>query len=84
MARKQQAFYRTVFTVEGAGKFPMDMLRYEAASPLREGDSNAMERRESRTISLYKFSADPKVRPNESRWASFGWTVKEASSEQQQ
>lgn len=83
MARKLQAFYRTEFTVEGAGKFPMDMLRHEVASPRRESDSNAMERRESRAICLVKFSADPKAQPNRARCASFGWTVKVMDSERQ-
>lgn len=70
------------FAVRGRGSFPFDMLRYDRCFPATEGDSHRIEKttRErlrgvgsSEPITLQM--ADPKRRPTEARWQSFGWTV---------
>jgi hypothetical protein len=69
------------FTVEGNGKFPFDMLRYDqcwpthggAASnlnPLRDKDGSDMTIRRQITLTSIRASA-----PTIARWESFGWKV---------
>jgi len=80
--------YRTDFEVEGAGAFPIDMLRYTCAWPKGESDSQAIEdsyddsvraaapRRGPRTITLSKYHRDPEPQLAADRWASkFRWRV---------
>lgn len=71
--------YRTRFTVEGRGTFPLDMLRYDACFPRTpeavvkmKGDSNAP----TRSVDLlkhHKTKDHPNITPQ--RWGSFGWGV---------
>lgn len=73
---------RHVFTVEGRGEFPTDMLRYDACWPYGSADAAAIlqsivvaERgvgSETRRINL---STDWRPAPTVGRWDSFGWRV---------
>lgn len=66
MAEQVQAF-----TVEGAGQFPIDMLRYDACWPSTQQDVAAIERIGTRRrIQLRGITA-----PTAARWKSFGWAV---------
>jgi hypothetical protein len=64
-----------VFTVEGSGAFPFDMLRYDACWPYSEGQDScklehyAHERR--RVVLATHFQHAPTHR----RWESFNWKV---------
>jgi hypothetical protein len=67
--------YQTIFTVEGKGRFPLDMLRYDSAVPASEGDAHRIEKqRDLRTVTLIRTSVN-KLGPTVGRWESFGWTV---------
>lgn len=64
------------FTVTGTSRFPIDMLRYDRATPATEVDSSAI------TGTLYGGAAGRYVavqvraeKLTAGRWASFGWTV---------
>lgn len=57
-------------TVEGAGEFPVDMLRYDAAFPHKEEDSYLIMERGKRKVSLLT-----QITPTQARWESFGWKV---------
>lgn len=65
-----------IFEVRGRGHFPLDMLRYDECTPLREGDSLQMNEsffsRSSRDITL---TSSKKYGPTKGRWNSFGWNV---------
>ena len=64
----------TKFTVEGSGKFPIDMLRYDRAFPCIERDSGQITARGKRRVALLK--VDPnRTGPTVARWGSFGWRV---------
>ena len=79
------ASYATLFTVEGVGEFPFDMLRYDTCYPLTSEDVHTMltplhekpRRRKVRmsTRSDNKYAADNAV--TEARWESFLWRVSE-------
>lgn len=64
------------FTVEGAGEFPYDMLRYDACWPYSEGhDSGKLSRlgvagHERRRVVLQSAQEHG---PQPARWQSFGW-----------
>jgi hypothetical protein len=63
------------FTVEGAGEFPFDMLRYDACWPRDEGlDSYKLSGFEHglRRIVLVTHR---EIAPTVGRWESFGWRV---------
>lgn len=70
------------FEVRGSGDFPTDMLRYDACYPKGTSDAiainsrfrNAADHREIRTVKLVSTTKAP----TEARWASFGWTVRDA------
>jgi hypothetical protein len=69
-----------IFTVIGHGKFPIDMLRYNACFPYQSGDSTkiahsikfAEERNEYKINLCQPAGYSP---PNIERWRSFGWEV---------
>lgn len=63
-----------IFTVEGVGDFPVDMLRYDACWPYMERDSALMQPsyRERRRVVLQSRSVSG---PTEGRWSSFLWRV---------
>ena len=72
--------YRTDFEVEGAGAFPVDMLRYTCAWPKGEADTRAVEdsfdSSARRTITLSRHHRDPEPHLAGDRWESkFRWRV---------
>ena len=60
------------FTVEGAGTFPFDMLRYDACYPRTGADSTKLEPTETDKRHLVLVS---RFEPTRERWESFGWNV---------
>ncbi len=83
MARhKHTKVHMFLFTVEGSGKFPFDMLRYDACWPNSSLESaklggdiaDAQHHTGHRTITLRR-SAVNMAGPTRRRWESHGWTV---------
>lgn len=84
-----EKYYPIRFFVEGSGRFPIDMLRYDRAVPVTESDSNTIIRCLRRdgdladssvhtstfTVELMRYSSAGKSGPCVARWASFGWKV---------
>lgn len=72
-----------IFTVEGGGTFPIDMLRYDACYPASETDSFAAMSWENmptgrRRVTLkHRVAKDENLNhyPCEDRWKSFTWNV---------
>lgn len=68
---KAPAAYRVI--VSGRGAFPIDMLRFDRATPYAEADSGLIARsfdeRTPRCVKLFMPG-----RPT-TRWASFGWHI---------
>ena len=66
------------FTVIGRGKFPFDMLRYDACYPKNSMDAYSLDfdwdaaDRGKREVVL--ISSQPNA-PTTGRWESFGWTI---------
>jgi hypothetical protein len=81
MAPKALTQYR--FVVAGHGAFPLDMLRYDRATPATETDSHIIlqqvitSAQANVTIALL----GPKP-PTEPRWSSYGWRVTEVVPQQ--
>ncbi len=69
---KQMKYIRTVVEVEGKGRFPFDMLRYDSCAVI-EG-ANQITDRDMRTIKLARFSPEG-TKATAARWNSFGWGV---------
>lgn len=78
--------YRTDYTVQGRGAFPLDMLRYAVSWPKDEGDANTIERSIRNdetdsdqmvyTVRLCKYHRDRNPNLCEDRWESkFRWVV---------
>lgn len=69
------------FVVEGTGKFPLDMLRYDGAWPRTADDAVAIEHSfETGGSALARTrirlqTARPRL--TDARWASFGWHLVE-------
>lgn len=64
------------FTVEGAGSFPLDMLRYDGCFPRESADAiRAQEDRDRRRVTLLAYSERNDWQPTVGRWASFNWKV---------
>lgn len=82
MARAQaQKVYVTRLVVHGAGRFPVDMLRYDSCTPWNETDSHRVgteddHGRAPREITLRRFSRSGEPATT-GRWNSFGWTIVE-------
>jgi len=68
-------FYEILYWVEGAGTFPLDMLRYDSACPATEQDTWTIGYDERRTVALRRFAKEPRKGPQVARWTSFGWRV---------
>lgn len=66
------------FTVEGSGRFPTDMLRYDSCWPVHETEARRLadgsDVRERRSVTL-KRAAVNGCGPTIARWRSFGWAV---------
>jgi hypothetical protein len=75
------------FTVTGRGRFPLDMLRYDACYPSDQEAATLMDH----TFAYGGFKGDPnptsiKLRsrtgaPTPERWSSFGWKVSDLKKE---
>ncbi len=81
--KKAKAEFRLTFiTVSGRGRYPLDMMRYDCATPASEEDSDKIGNLESRSapvkIRLKRFSSNG-GKATAGRWESFGWTVVEDS-----
>ena len=75
-------FKSYLFTVEGRGRFPMDMLRYDRAVPSTGDDVTTLEDDRGlamafvRRVELMAFApVGNKLEPTTERWRSFGWSV---------
>jgi hypothetical protein len=79
--------YACEFTVTGVGNLPIDMLRYDRATPLTQSDASqsfvegeaAFTEGNERPIRLVRYT-EGKGRnyadnPTVKRWNSFGWQV---------
>lgn len=71
------AYYVHKITVEGAGQFPIDMLRYDQAFPASEADSAIISQQaDQRVVNLERISGvNIPAGATLGRWASFGWRV---------
>ena len=76
--------YACEFTVKGLGRIPMDMLRYDRATPLTQKDASECEnpsydeqadRSGDVSIRLVRFTEHKDDHPTVGRWKSFGWEV---------
>ena len=72
---RPREFY--LYRVQGSGKLPLDMLRYDSAWPADQESVSRMstprgQGEERRTIRLASHH-----RPTVDRWRSFGWVVEE-------
>lgn len=72
----------TKITVEGHHTFPLDMLRYDSATPHSSEDSSIIAEsfrprplRELNTPFRVELNMHTKTKPTIGRWKSFGWTV---------
>jgi hypothetical protein len=72
MRKPKKEWRKTTIEVEGSGRFPFDMLRYDNCVVR---DSSLIEGRERRTLILTRFSLDGGPATN-GRWSSFGWHVR--------
>ena len=85
MRHKARPYYMQTLTVEGAGQFPLDMLRYDTCVPAYESEIHliAMTIRDGehylapRKIRLQRFSSHADHGPTKARWESFLWKVVE-------
>jgi len=66
---------RKIFTVEGSGEFPFDMLRYDHAWPYTEAHDSHLLSSETRERRRVVLMTDSPQAPTVGRWESFGWRV---------
>jgi len=71
---------RQIFTVTGAGFFPLDMLRYDSCWPMEREDvekidNSSSEVKEMRNVTLCRIVRNKNLQPTTDRWMSFGWVV---------
>lgn len=70
-----------MFTVEGSGEFPFDMLRYDRCWP-NASDPDVINLAPHQRGSLFKSQRMVTLRgqaePTVGRWESFGWKVRES------
>lgn len=85
-----KAGYLHVAEVRGKDGFPIDMLRYDRASPWEETDAHAIERslnpmldREPFAIRIVRYTDSVKPAWSLSRWASFHCEVEEIEGYEQ-
>ena len=80
MPRQNKINTLYVFTVEGAGEFPFDMLRYDTCWPEHEYETVRLssprrdDRFARRSVGLIGLRE-----PTTARWQSFGWHVSKSS-----
>jgi hypothetical protein len=75
--------YLHTFAVVGRGEFPLDMLRSDRCFPCSSGDADRMhyDNRDHRVIRLEAASRNKHWMPTHGRWASFGWTALDDTTE---
>jgi hypothetical protein len=74
--------YRQIFRVEGSGRFPYDMLRYDCCFPRHESESpllNPDDGGKFRQVELMRFVEFARQVPTSGRWESFCWRVIDSS-----
>lgn len=70
-----------IVTVESDNDFPIDMLRYDHATPFTEQDSGKIQssfrpkRRATTNSATQTITVAMHREPTVGRWASFGWRV---------
>lgn len=67
--------WRTDYEVEGAGEFPVDMLRYACSYPAREEDAHAIAREGNRVVRLSRTHRDRSPTLPMARFESMHWRV---------
>jgi hypothetical protein len=75
MAARGVKVYKKIVTVQGSGRFPTDMLRYDSCVPASEKDANALFQTEDREVKVIQFCAEVSGVPSKARWESFGWKI---------
>jgi hypothetical protein len=78
----KQSIYGFTVVAQHPVSFPMDMLRYDSAWPVRSEDCFAIEHVVARSLmegtdKHVEIRLNSLRRPTEGRWESFGWRVKE-------
>lgn len=70
-------WYRVEYEVEGAGRFPFDMLRYDSSSPVAPDDAYMLDGDDidRRVVKLKTYTDRKDWTPTTGRWSSFGWSV---------
>lgn len=64
------------YTVQGAGEFPFDMLRYDSCYPATQEAVSVMAPGGPRPrLPMRSVQVTGRREPTEGRWASFGWHV---------
>lgn len=82
--------YSTLFTVEGRGPFPIDMLRYDCCHPNRPEDAEKImdsygdRPRKAYTVQVVRTHPQRHWMPTTGRWESFGWVVTELDPAEKQ
>lgn len=75
--RMPKKVYDFEYQVSGAGPFPIDMLRYDRASPMTQADAAALARTfagpGSHALMLFRTHVILSWEPDYNRWKSFGW-----------
>lgn len=78
MATRQQKYLVGVQSVTKTNNFPIDMLRYDRATPHSELDVIKI----GESIGVHTLASHPETifvqmhkKPSEARWLSFGWRV---------
>lgn len=75
-----------IVTVESENDFPIDMLRYDLATPYSEQDSGKIQssfrpkRRATTNNATQTITVTMPREPTVGRWASFGWRVRYVES----
>jgi hypothetical protein len=82
MKPKPSKFYVMRLVVTGKRPFPIDMLRYDNATPATEVDAHAIERTwegslDEVRVTLRRFARDDDKHSSYhyARWGSYGWRV---------
>lgn len=71
---------KEIWTVQGTGNFPIDMLRYDSCFPASETESHkitaSFQEHGPHKIRLARYrQSDMRAEPHYERWKSFCWEV---------
>ena len=64
-----------IFTVEGRGEFPFDMLRYDMCWPYSGEDSALLSHHYNREVRRVVLQGNSAHQPTDARWRSFNWRI---------